>query len=387
MIVTVKPEHGKAWIFLKPFTMEMWAVTATILLYTVFIVWLLERQSNPEFTGPWQNQLGTSLWFTSTSLFFAQRERVHNSYTRVVVVVWLFVVLVLSSSYTASFSSMLTVQRLEPNKTDIEWLKKNNAPVGCGINSFIKQYLQNVLKFDPRNIKSIISEYDYPAEFESGNITAAFVELPYSKAFMNHFCKGYTVATPTDGVAHRLGGFGFVFQKGSPIVKDVSQAILTLSENGRLEQLETKWFTASPKCLNSQTPDTIDSLSWQSFWGLYLFSAFISTICYLLFATHQSYKGDIALIYGTMLYKLAGLVKYFHIIVRKLQGTTPNTVQALGVYECNSSSIEYTSSSETSEQSQAPTSIEVKVTNPDEERRVPLSLAVSSSSYRKTYWA
>ena len=148
-----------------------------------------------------------------------------------------------------------------------------------------------------------------------------------------------------------------VFQKGSPIVKDVSQAILTLSENGRLEQLETKWFTPSQKCLNSQTPDKIDSLSWQSFWGLYLFSAFISTIFYLLFATHQSYKGDITLIYRTMLYKLAGLVKYFHIIVRKLQGTTPNTVQALGVYECNTSSIEYTSSSETLEQSQAPTSI------------------------------
>ena len=126
--------------------------------------------------------------------------------------VWLFVVFLLVSSYTASLSSMLTVQRLEPNIEDIEWLKKNNLPVGCDFDSFIKPYLQNVLKFDNRNIKKINNESDCPKEFESGNITAAFVELPYAKAFMNKFCKGYTVVTPTDGLVggHRFGGFGFV---------------------------------------------------------------------------------------------------------------------------------------------------------------------------------
>ncbi|CAK9148181.1 unnamed protein product [Ilex paraguariensis] len=73
-----------------------------------------------------------------------------------------------------------------------------------------------------------------------------------------------------------------------------------------------------------------------------------------------------------MLYKLVGLVEYLRIIVRKLQGTTPNTVHALGVYDCSSSIAEYTSSSETPKQSQALTSLEVQITNLDEERRVPL---------------
>ena len=61
MIVAVKPEHGKTWIFVKPFTMEAWAVIVAILFYTMFIVWHLERRTNPEFEGPWQNQLGTAL--------------------------------------------------------------------------------------------------------------------------------------------------------------------------------------------------------------------------------------------------------------------------------------------------------------------------------------
>ena len=123
---------------------------------------------------------------------------------------WLFVVLALSSSYTASLSSMLTVQRLQPNVTDIHWLKKSNATIGCGSNSFIRLYLENVLNFDPRNIKTISSEYEYLGEFESGNISAAFVELPYAKAFLNYYCQGYTVAQPILGVEHRFGGLGFV---------------------------------------------------------------------------------------------------------------------------------------------------------------------------------
>ncbi|CAL5408911.1 unnamed protein product [Camellia sinensis] len=72
MIVTAKPEAQKAWMFLRPFTKEMWVFTSVILFYTVFIVWLLERQSNPEFEGPWRNQLATALWFTYSSLFFTQ---------------------------------------------------------------------------------------------------------------------------------------------------------------------------------------------------------------------------------------------------------------------------------------------------------------------------
>ena len=76
VIVQVSSEEPqKAWMFLKPFTMEMWVVTGALLIYTMFIVWVLEYQSNnPAFRGPWKNQLGTSLWFTFSSLFFAHSK-------------------------------------------------------------------------------------------------------------------------------------------------------------------------------------------------------------------------------------------------------------------------------------------------------------------------
>lgn len=73
LIVTVKDD--KSWIFLKPFTKEMWALSFALLIYTVLVVWLLERQTNPEFQGQyWLDQLYLAVWFTFSIIFFAQSK-------------------------------------------------------------------------------------------------------------------------------------------------------------------------------------------------------------------------------------------------------------------------------------------------------------------------
>ncbi|TXG47513.1 hypothetical protein EZV62_026807 [Acer yangbiense] len=289
MIVPAKYEES-AWMFMRPFTWKMWVVTGVILIYTMLIVWLLEHKQNPDFNGPWQNQICTALWFTFSSLFFAHRERIYSNLTRVVVVVWLFVVLILNSSYTASLSSMLTVQRLKPNVTDIEWLKRNNLKVGCDSDSFVRKYLENVIKFRSENIVNVDSEYKYQEEFKNNSIAAAFLELPYEKVFIARYCKGYTATTPT----YRFGGLGFVFQKGSPIAADFSEAILKLSENGVLRSLEERWFAPSAECSVNITNNETESLTLSSFWGLYLISGGTSTICFIIFLVGllRNYRHD-----------------------------------------------------------------------------------------------
>ncbi|XP_017232892.1 glutamate receptor 2.8-like isoform X2 [Daucus carota subsp. sativus] len=206
MMVQYKPEPTRAWLFLKPFSRSMWLATLGILFYTMFIVWFFERKSNPDFKGAFRDQLGTTMWFTFSTLFFAQKEKVYSNFTKMVVVVWLFVVLVLTSSYTASLSSMLTVERLRPKIEDIDWLRKTNATVGCDRGSFVKGYLTNVLKLE--NIEYIGSQDEYSSKFDKGNIAASFIELPYQKFFLKDKCNHYTTVGPT----YRFGGFG-LFKK------------------------------------------------------------------------------------------------------------------------------------------------------------------------------
>uniref|UniRef100_A0A2N9FRY3 Ionotropic glutamate receptor C-terminal domain-containing protein n=1 Tax=Fagus sylvatica TaxID=28930 RepID=A0A2N9FRY3_FAGSY len=51
---------------------RVWLVTAIMLNYTMFIVWFLEHQSNPEFQGSSKDKIGTAMWFALCTLFFAQ---------------------------------------------------------------------------------------------------------------------------------------------------------------------------------------------------------------------------------------------------------------------------------------------------------------------------
>ncbi|KAG5235035.1 glutamate receptor [Salix suchowensis] len=276
MIVPLKTEDT-TWLFLKPFGLDMWIVSGALVIYTMLTIWFLEHQTNPEFRVPWKYQFGTAIWFTFSTLFFAQSERLHNNLTRVVVVVWLFVVFFLTSSYIASLTSKLTVQRMEPNFSDFQKLKNDKLNVGCDNDSFILKYLEDVLGFENNKIKIFNLEND--DTFEKNNIAAAFVELPYGRLFLDRYCKSYTSTRST----YRFGGFGFAFQKGSPIAADFSREILSLSEDGNITKLEEKWFVPLNGCSrNSTTNNNAESLSLRSFKGIYIVSAAISAICFLL---------------------------------------------------------------------------------------------------------
>ncbi|KAK9064274.1 hypothetical protein SSX86_015654 [Deinandra increscens subsp. villosa] len=277
MVVPVKSEKHKAWKFMKPFTVEMWLATFGIMLYTMFVVWFMEHQVNREFRGPWKDQLGTALWFTFSSLFFSHREKIQSNHSKVVVMIWLFVVFIITSSYTASLTSMLTVRILEPTVRDIEWLKKTNAPVGCDPDSFVGKYLTDVLGL--QNIKNISSQEEYPDNFKNGNISAAFLELPYQKYFLKVYCNEYTAVAPS----YKFGGLGFVFPKDSPITDDVSGAILSLLEDGKIRDIEKKWLNTPENCSSSNPGLETDRLSLASFWGIFVISGLTSTLSLLIF--------------------------------------------------------------------------------------------------------
>ncbi|KAF7119819.1 hypothetical protein RHSIM_Rhsim13G0183900 [Rhododendron simsii] len=278
LVVPVNPSP-KARIFVEPFTWKMWLGTAFVLVYTMFTVWFIERRSNDEFSG-----LGNALWFTFSSLFLAHRERIKSNYARIVVVVWLFLALVLTQSYTANLTSMLTVSRLRPK----QWSPET---VGCNENTFMLDYVRHDLNIT--NVIPIKDEVEYLTRFKNGSISAAFLQNPYAKAFVNKNCRNFTLI-PT---RHSFGGFGFVFQKNhSQLASNVSKAILELSQRGELKRLEKSSFTLN-ECSQSQTTtkdvyslehsetttDDVDSLDLRSFEGIFLFSVATSSVCFLLF--------------------------------------------------------------------------------------------------------
>uniref|UniRef100_A0ACD5XSN4 Uncharacterized protein n=2 Tax=Avena sativa TaxID=4498 RepID=A0ACD5XSN4_AVESA len=207
MIVPVKDGTTKdTWIFLKPLTTDLWFGSIVFFIFTGAAIWLLERRvDNSELTGPISRQLAIAMYFP----FFIDKERVESILSRLVIIVWVFVLLVITSSYTANLSSMLTVQQLQPTVTDVHELLKKGDYVGYHNGSYVGDLLEQ-LGFDRRKIRAYNSQDDFADALykgsKNGGIAAVIHEVPYIEIFLAKHCKGYTMVGPI----YKSEGFGFV---------------------------------------------------------------------------------------------------------------------------------------------------------------------------------
>ncbi|MED6157671.1 hypothetical protein PIB30_025449 [Stylosanthes scabra] len=212
-------------------------------------------------------------------------DKLHNNLSRVAMVVWLFVALIIMQTYTANLTSMLTVERLEPTISDVDQLRNNNIMVGYSTGSFLKNYLHDVLHFNPANIRQFRSHEEFAEALRRKEIGAIFIEAPGAKIFLAKYCKEFIQA----GSMYKIGGFGFAFPNGSPYLPLVNRALLDLFESGKQRELENRML-ASEKCEESQPDGETASLSPNSFWALFTLTAGTSTIALLIYVTGTNYS-------------------------------------------------------------------------------------------------
>ena len=76
MVVPMKTEKNtNAWVFLKPLTWKLWALTAGFFLFIALVVWILEHRVNEEFRGSSLDQICTSLWYSFSTMVFAHSKQ------------------------------------------------------------------------------------------------------------------------------------------------------------------------------------------------------------------------------------------------------------------------------------------------------------------------
>ncbi|KAH9328298.1 hypothetical protein KI387_000406, partial [Taxus chinensis] len=229
VVVPIKKINSNPWAFLKPFTPEMWFTTAAFFLAIGAVVWFLEHKLNSEFRGDPKKQLVTVLWFTFSTMFFAHREQIVSGLGRIVLVIWLFVVLIITSSYTASLTSIFTVQQLATTIKGIDDLISSNLPIGYLTGSFVRNYLSEELNIAQSRLVPLDSPESYAQKLSKGpsrgGVGAIVDELPTVQLFLSTHC-GFSIV----GQPFTKGEWGFAFQKGSPLQLDISTAILNLSE-------------------------------------------------------------------------------------------------------------------------------------------------------------
>ncbi|CAL9061805.1 unnamed protein product [Musa banksii] len=308
MVVPLKKKPGNALIFLKPLSADLWISCIFFTFLTGFVVWLFEHRDNTgEFGGPLHRQLGIIFCFVCSTLVSSPERKLKSTASQIVVVFWASVVLILVSSYTAMLSSMLTVQELQPTVSDVTELQTKGVYVGYRNGSFVADLLQK-MNFDRHRLRNYSTVDQYADALskgsDNGGVAAIFDEIPYLMFFLSKHCLDYTMVGPT----HQTAGFGFVFQKGSPLVADVSRAILKVTQGDKMVEIKRKWFGDRPTCSSQQDNLSSMRLNFRNFWGLFLISGLVSITALAYFVYNNPYEAKevMAMMQQTIVYIKGG---------------------------------------------------------------------------------
>ncbi|EOX93708.1 Glutamate receptor 1.1, putative [Theobroma cacao] len=278
----IAPKDNKnIWIFLRPLTADLWLSIAGLFISIGFVVWLIERPINKEFQGPMSHQIGMIFWFSFSTLVFAHREKLLSNLSRFVVSVWVFVVLILTSSYTATLTSMMTVKqiRLKSEKNYIGY--QNNSIIhGVVSNQNFDNYSRHLFS-SPKAYADALSKGS-----KSGGVSAIIDEIPYLKIFLAKFSKDFSLI----GSMTTTSGFGFAFPQGSQLARDISTEIVKMRQEGKLIMMEDAWFTSQATFTWEDSSDSVSPLTIDSFRGLFLISGTCSGLALFMFLVFVLYK-------------------------------------------------------------------------------------------------
>ncbi|KAL2461616.1 Glutamate receptor 2.8 [Abeliophyllum distichum] len=330
-VVPIKYEDANdKWTFLQPLTTELWLMSATFYIFTGLSIWILGKRIDTSCRDSPGQHAGMICYFP-----FFPGQGIEGNLICLVLVTWAFVASLLISTYTASLSSRLTVQRLQPAVTDVMKLIRSGDYIGCQEGSFLIDFLKR-LGFEESKIRTYKStdgcDEALTKGSSNGGISAYFDVLPHINILLTEFCGKYMIVGPT----YRTGGFAFAFPKGSPLVADVSRAIIQLTENGTIVDIG-QLNSSNSACAGPESAITPSSMTLQSFQVLFAITGCVTMSCLLVSLIMYIYKNR-GFLQGISIFNvniwsrihaLCGYFKQINLSSRSKAGDTKNQILEL----------------------------------------------------------
>ncbi|PQM37469.1 glutamate receptor 1.3 [Prunus yedoensis var. nudiflora] len=264
----VSNENEDMWFFLKPLSADLWITSAGFFILTGFVVWVIERPVKPQNSKAHLRSKSEAYY----GLPSQPLEKLLNNLAKFVVIIWVFAVLILTSSYTATLTSIMTVNQIR--------LHSRGNYIGYQAGSFTQGVVKN-LNFKGLKPYNSVEEYALALSRGSkhGGVSAIVDEVPYIKIFLAHYPSGYSMIK----LESSTNSFGFVFRKGSELVHDMSMQIQLMREEGKLIEMEKVWFHKRTIPMFDNTTSDPNTLNFHTFRGLFLVTGVSSAFALFIF--------------------------------------------------------------------------------------------------------
>lgn len=215
------------WNMIQPFLslrfLEIVGTLILVLFIVGILVWLFERRTNKdEFGGSTAEGMGSGFWWsavTMTTVGYGDKAP-RTVGGRVVALIWMFVALIVISSFTAAITSSVTVSQLQlpvQGPSDLP-----NVRVGTVDNSIAAQYLAET-GVGSRTYSNIT---DLLEALSEGDIEAAVYDAPILRYRIK---TEYAGQLRTLSTTFRPQDYGIALPEGSPWLEPLNLALLEIT--------------------------------------------------------------------------------------------------------------------------------------------------------------
>ncbi len=209
-------------------------VLAALIVIPAHIAWFFERKhDNHMFPPNYFPGIFHAMWWATGAAAGQQPDPVFSGWGRLLSTILILVSAVFMSYFTATITTVLTVQQLKGDINgpgDLPGRKVGTTP-GSTAASFLR-----VMRVEPAEYSKIEDAF---LALENKQIDAVLFDAPVLL---------YYAANKGQGKVRLVGGmlkrenYGILFPQGSALRKPVSEALLKLQEDGTYDALYAKWF-------------------------------------------------------------------------------------------------------------------------------------------------
>ena len=206
--------------FISVAFLKVVATLVLVLLGVGMLVWWFEHKKNPQqFDGSVARGIGSGFWWsavTMTTVGYGDKAPITVA-GRILGLIWMFVAIIIISSFTAAITSSLTVTQLETVIKGPEDLPK--VTVGTVENTTSESYLKRI-KISFRSYKS---PQEGLAALEEGKIQALVYDAPILRYFIHQ-----NYISSLEVLPYRLlrQEYGIALQPNSPLRERVNVVLL-----------------------------------------------------------------------------------------------------------------------------------------------------------------
>ena len=225
-------------VVFSPQLLRILGVLVVVLLVSAHIMWLSERQHNPEFPKSYREGIWEAFWWsavTATTVGYGDKTP-KGVVGRLFGLVWMFAGLFVLAYFTAGITTIFTVQELRGNIGGPQDLPGRR--VATIERSAAAQYLER------QGISSLLFENVNEAyeALDEEEIDAIVYDAPVLQHYAAQEGKGRVRLV---GLVFQEQNYGIALPQDSPYREAINIALLELIESGQYRELYDKWFGAA----------------------------------------------------------------------------------------------------------------------------------------------